>query len=181
MSANLTQRPAPAIDGSGRRVALVCARFNDVIVDRLEAGARRALGAAGVDADDVEVIRVPGALEAPSAVLAAVRSGRFDAVVAPGVVLRGDTYHFEVVSNESASGIMRVAIDTGAAITNCILTVDTLEQALERSGDGPGNKGADAAAAALEMCVVLEALTPVDSGRDDTATDDTATAGTKLE
>lgn len=158
MSANLTQRPAPVIDGSGRRVALVCARFNDVIVDRLEAGARRALDEAGVGSDDIEVIRVPGALEAPSAVLAAVRSGRFDAVVALGVVLRGDTYHFEVVSNESAAGILRVALDTGAAITNGILTVDTVEQALERSGDGPGNKGADAARAALEMHHVLGTL-----------------------
>lgn len=169
MSANLTQRPAPSIDGAGRRVALVCARFNDVIVDRLEAGAQRALGDAGIDPDDIEVIRVPGALEAPSAVLAAVRSGRFDAVVALGVVLRGDTYHFEVVSNESASGIMRVALDTGAAITNGILTVDTVEQALERSGEGAGNKGADAASAALEMCLVLEGLTPGDPATSETA------------
>ena len=176
MSANLTQRPAPAVDGSGRRVALVCARFNDVIVDRLEAGARRALGAAGVAPDDIEVVRVPGALEAPSAVLAAVRSGRFDAVVALGVVLRGDTYHFEVVSNESASGVMRVALETGAAITNGILTVDTLEQALDRSGDGAGNKGADAASAALEMCVVLDALRPRDTSSDDTSPDDTSPA-----
>jgi 6,7-dimethyl-8-ribityllumazine synthase len=160
MSTNLTRRAAPIVDGAGRRVALVCARFNDVIVDRLEAGARRSLEAAGVDPTDIEVIRVPGALEAPSAVLAAVRSGRFDAVVALGVVLRGDTYHFEVVSNESASGIMRVALDTGAAITNGILTVDTVEQAMERSGDDGGNKGADAAAAALEMCAVLAALAP---------------------
>jgi len=160
MSTNLTQRPAPVVDGRGRRVALVCARFNDVIVDRLESGARRALEAAGVAPADISVIRIPGALEAPSAVLAAVRSGRFDAIVALGVVLRGDTYHFEVVSNESAAGIMRVALDTGAAITNGILTVDTVEQALERSGDDSGNKGADAAAAALEMREVLDALSP---------------------
>lgn len=174
MSTNLTQRQAPAIDGTGRRVALVCARFNDVIVDRLEAGARRALETSGVDGTDIEVIRIPGALEAPSAVLAAVRSGRFDAVVALGVVLRGDTYHFEVVSNESAAGIMRVAIDTGAAITNGILTVDTVEQAMERSGDGSGNKGADAAAAALEMCDVLESLVPAipDAAPGDVDSDD---------
>ena len=177
MSTNLTRRPAPEVDGRGRRVALVCARFNDVIVDRLEGGARRALGAAGVADDDITVIRVPGALEAPAAVSAAIRSGRFDAVVALGVVLRGDTYHFEVVSNESAAGIGRVALDTGAAITNGILTVDTVEQALERSGDDAGNKGADAAMAALEMCAVLEVLAPPSTVTSDGTTAEGGTPG----
>ena len=98
---------------------------------------------------------MPGALEAPSAIKAIVTAGRFDAVVALGAVMRGDTYHFEVVSDQSAAGIMQVALDTGAVITNGILTVDTVEQADERSGDDDQNKGAGAALAAIEMLMVL--------------------------
>lgn len=158
MSTNLTSGTTPQLDGSGRRIALVCARFNDLIVDRLEGGARRALIDAGVAEADITVIRVPGALEVPLAIRAAVDTARFDAVVALGVVLRGDTYHFEVVSDQSAAGIMRVALDTGAVITNGILTVDTEEQADERAGDDDSNKGADAARAALEMLMVLNEL-----------------------
>lgn len=155
MSTNLTSGSSPHLDGTGRRIALVCARFNDLIVDRLEAGARRALRSVGVSETDIETIRVPGALEAPSAIKAIVTAGRFDAVVALGAVMRGDTYHFEVVSDQSAAGIMQVALDTGAVITNGILTVDTVEQADERSGDDDQNKGAGAALAAIEMLMVL--------------------------
>lgn len=158
MSTNLTSGQAPVLDGTGRRVALVCARFNDLIVNRLEAGARRTLTAAGVSSSDIVTVKVPGALEIPSAIRAIVDTGRFDAVVALGAVMRGDTYHFEVVSDQSAAGIMRVALDTGAAITNGILTVDTEQQALDRAGDGAGNKGSDAAAAALEMLAVFASL-----------------------
>ena len=89
---------------------------------------------------------------------AALATGTFDAAIALGVVLRGDTYHFEVVSNESASGVMRVGLDSGQVVTNGILTVDTEAQADERSADGPGNKGAEAAAAALELLAVCEQL-----------------------
>lgn len=158
MSTNLTSGRSPIIDGSGRRIALVCARFNDLIVDRLESGARRALESAGVAADDIITYWVPGALEVPTAIRSVVHTGRFDAVVALGAVMRGDTYHFEVVSDQSAAGIMRVALDTGAVITNGILTVDTEEQALARAGTADGNKGADAASAALEMISVLAAI-----------------------
>jgi 6,7-dimethyl-8-ribityllumazine synthase len=155
VSTNLTSGSSPQLDGTGRRIALVCARFNDLIVDLLEAGARRALRSVGVSETDIETIRVPGALEAPSAIKAIVTAGRFDAVVALGAVMRGDTYHFEVVSDQSAAGIMQVALDTGAVITNGILTVDTVEQADERSGDDDQNKGAGAALAAIEMLMVL--------------------------
>ena len=109
-------------------------------------------------ADDIITYWVPGALEVPTAIRTVVDTGRFDAVVALGAVIRGDTYHFEVVSDQSAAGIMRVALDTGAVITNGILTVDTEEQARVRTGDGGDNKGADAASAALEMIVVLSAI-----------------------
>lgn len=158
MSTNLTSGNRPELNGSGRRIALVCARFNDLIVDRLERGARRSLLAAGVADDDITTIWIPGALEAPSAIRAAVDSGRFDAVVALGAVMRGDTYHFEVVSDQSAAGIMRVALDTGAVITNGILTVDSEQQALDRAGDDDQNKGAAAAEAALEMLSVVAQL-----------------------
>ena len=158
MSANLTSGASPELNGSGRRIALVCARFNDLIVDRLEAGARRALTSVGVADADIETIRVPGALEVPSAIKTVVATGRFDAVVALGAVMRGDTYHFEVVSDQSAAGIMQVALDTGAVITNGILTVDTVAQADERAADDEQNKGAGAALAAIEMLMVFSKL-----------------------
>ncbi len=158
MSKNLSTGVTPELDGSGRRIALICARWNDVIVNRLENGAREALVGAGVAEDDIVSIKVPGALEIPIAMNAALATGTFDAAIALGVVLRGDTYHFEVVSNESASGVMRVGLDSGRVVTNGILTVDTEAQADERSVDGPGNKGAEAAAAALELLAVCEQL-----------------------
>ena len=158
MSKNLTTGATPELDGSGRRIALICARWNDVIVNRLENGAREALVGAGVVEDDIVSIKVPGALEIPIAMNAALATGTFDAAIALGVVLRGDTYHFEVVSNESASGVMRVGLDSGRVVTNGILTVDTEAQADERSVDGPANKGAEAAAAALELLAVCEQL-----------------------
>lgn len=158
MSANLTSGASPELNGTGRRIALVCARFNDLIVDRLEAGARRALTSVGVADADIETIRVPGALEVPSAIKTVVATGRFDAVVALGAVMRGDTYHFEVVSDQSAAGIMQVALDTGAVITNGILTVDTVAQADERAADDEQNKGAGAALAAIEMLMVFSKL-----------------------
>lgn len=158
MSKNLSTGVTPELDGSGRRIALICARWNDVIVNRLENGAREALVNAGVAEGDIVSIKVPGALEIPIAMKAALATDTFDAAIALGVVLRGDTYHFEVVSNESASGVMRVGLDSGRVVTNGILTVDTEAQADERSVDGPGNKGAEAAAAALELLAICEQL-----------------------
>ena len=158
MSKNLTTGIAPALNGVGQRIVLVCARWNDLIVNRLENGARQELLNAGVAEGDITSIKVPGALEIPIAIKAALATGSFDAAIALGVVLRGDTYHFEVVSNESASGIMRVGLDSGRVVTNGILTVETEAQADERSVEGPGNKGAEAAAAALELLAVFEQL-----------------------
>ena len=185
MSHNLSSGADAAIDGTGRRVALVCARFNDVIVGRLRDGAIAALVDHGVDESDVTTVWVPGALEAPQAVQAACDSGRFDAVIALGTVIRGDTYHFEIVAETSAIGIDRVATSMPVAVTNGILTVDTVEQADVRSataeqradaatqqtdnelatsgGDGasvasPTNKGAEAALAALDLAATLDAL-----------------------
>jgi 6,7-dimethyl-8-ribityllumazine synthase len=142
-------------DGTDRRVALVCSRFNDLIVSRLEHGARDLLVRHGTADDAIDTIWVPGAWEIPIAAKALAASGRYDAVVGLGAVMRGDTYHFDVVANQSAAGLARVALDTGVVVTNGIITVDTMDQALERAGSKAGNKGADAALAALETIDVL--------------------------
>jgi 6,7-dimethyl-8-ribityllumazine synthase len=147
-----------AIDGTGRSVALVCGRFNDRIVEQLERGARRALTEHGVATDAIATWWVPGALEVPQVAKAVAASGRFDAVVALGAVVRGDTYHFEVVSDTSAAGLMRLSLDLPVVITNGILTVDDEAQALVRSGDDDGNKGAQAALAALETLAVIDSI-----------------------
>lgn len=152
MSGNLRgeRSIAATIDGSGRRVALICARFNDLIVERLERGAIAALTAHGVADDDIDVYRAPGALEIPQIAMHVARAGRHEAIVALGAIVRGDTYHFEVVADTSAAGLMQVALQTGVAVGNGILAVDTEQQALDRCPDGEGNKGAEAALAALE-------------------------------
>ncbi len=160
MSTNLRSANAsePPIDGTGRTIALVCGRFNDRIVEQLERGARRALTDHGVAADAIATFWVPGALEVPQVAKAVAASGRFDAIVALGAVVRGDTYHFEVVSDSSAAGLMRLSLDSDAVITNGILTVDDEAQALVRSGDDDGNKGAQAALAALETLAVIDSI-----------------------
>ena len=149
------------MNGAGLRVALVCSRFNDLIVGRLEAGARDALTRHGTDADAIDTVWVPGAWEIPMAAQALATSGRYDAIVALGAVMRGATYHFEVIANQSATGLTRVAHDTGVVVTNGIITVDTMDQALERAGSKAGNKGADAALAALETVNVIRAALAV--------------------
>ncbi|MEN9645368.1 MAG: hypothetical protein RL238_2037 [Actinomycetota bacterium] len=147
------------MNGQGLRVALVCSRFNDLVVGRLEAGARDALVRHGVAEADIDTVWVPGALEIPLAAKALVGTGRYDAIVALGAVMRGATYHFEVVCNQSAAGLARLALETEVVVTNGILTVDTMDQALERAGSKAGNKGADVALAAIETVNVLRAAT----------------------
>ena len=160
MSTNLRSGNAPdeSVDGTGRRIALVCARFNDLIVERLERGARRALVAHGVADEAITTFWVPGALEIPQVAKVAAAAGRFDAVVALGTVVRGDTYHFEVVSDASAAGLMQLSLESPVVITNAILTVEDEAQAVARAGDGDGNKGAQAAIAALETLAVVDAM-----------------------
>jgi 6,7-dimethyl-8-ribityllumazine synthase len=143
--------------GDGLRFALVCSRFNDLVVSRLEAGARDALVRHGVVDTDIDTMWVPGALEVPIAAKALAATGRYDAIVGLGAVMRGATYHFEVVANQSASGLTQVALSTGVVVTNGILTVDTMDQALERAGSKAGNKGVDAALAALETVTAIRA------------------------
>jgi len=141
--------------GDGLRFALVCSRFNDLVVGRLEAGARDALVRHGVADADIDTMWAPGALEVPMAAKALAGTGRYDAIVGLGAVMRGATYHFEVVANQSAAGLTQVAMSTGVVVTNGILTVDTMDQALERAGSKAGNKGADAALAALETVTAI--------------------------
>ena len=145
---------------AGARFAIVAARFNHAIVDRLLAGAVDGLRRHGVPSEDMVVVRVPGAWELPVVCQRLARSGRFQAVIALGAVIRGATAHFDFVASETARGCARVALDTGVPVVFGVLTTDTIEQALERSGTKAGNKGFDSALAALEMaglCASLEA------------------------
>jgi 6,7-dimethyl-8-ribityllumazine synthase len=148
------RRIAPSTDGTGRRVAIVLSRFNAVIGEGLLGGALRALAESGVAPDDVLVVSVPGALESPLALQRLAQSGDFHALVALGAVIRGETYHFEIVANESASGVSSVALEFGIPVGNGILTCETDEQALARMD----TKGYEAALAALEMANLSDAL-----------------------
>jgi 6,7-dimethyl-8-ribityllumazine synthase len=136
-------------------VAIVVARFNGAIGEGLLAGALRALAEAGVAERDVTIASVPGALEAPLALQGLAQSGDFDALVALGAVIRGETYHFEIVSNESARGVSEVALEFGIPVGNGILTCDSDAQALARMDQ----KGYEAAQAALELANLLDAIT----------------------
>ncbi len=148
--------------GEGRRLAVVASRFNETVTMPLAEGAVQALVEAGVAFDDVDVVWVPGAWELPVAVRRALGTGRYDAAVAVGAVVRGETPHFDVVAGEAARGLMDAARDFDVPVTLGLLTTDTLEQALARAGGAHGNKGADAARAALELLDVLDQALPAD-------------------
>jgi 6,7-dimethyl-8-ribityllumazine synthase len=148
------RRIAPSTDGRGRRVAIVVSRFNATIGDGLLAGALRALAESGVADDDVLVVSVPGALETPLALQRLAQGGDHDALVALGAVIRGETYHFEIVSNESAAGVSSVMLEFGIPVGNGILTCETDAQAEARMDA----KGYEAALAALELANLSDAL-----------------------
>lgn len=137
--------------GDGRRFGIVVARFNDLITRPLLAGARDCLVRHGASDDDIEVAWVPGAWEIPSALDRLARGGRFDALIALGCVIRGATPHFDIVAGQSASGVAAVAAKHELPVINGIITTESIEQAIERAGTKAGNKGWDAAAAAIEM------------------------------
>ncbi len=140
--------------GAGRRIGIVQSRFNPAIGEGLVASALRALSEAGVRDEDITLVSVPGSLETPLALQRLAQTGDFDALVALGAVIRGETYHFELVSNESASGVSQVALDFGISVGNGILTCDTDEQARERMDA----KGREAALAALELANLIDAI-----------------------
>jgi len=151
------------IQGTGRaagfRFAVVVSKYNDFVTDRLQTGALEALATAGVDRDEVTVVRVPGAYELPLAAQHAAESGRFDAVVCLGCLIRGETPHFEYISSAVSQGLTTAAAATGIPITFGVLTTNSVEEALARAGDGPTNKGHEAAIAAIEMAEVVAQLT----------------------
>ena len=142
-------------DARGLKFAIVVARFNGFITDRLLAGALDALHRTGCGADDIDVVKVPGAWELPLTVKALAQSNRYDGIVALGAVIRGETPHFEYVAGESASGLSRVALETGVPVAMGVLTTNTVEQAIDRAGAKSGNKGFDAAMTAIEMASLL--------------------------
>lgn len=137
--------------GQGLKMAIVVSRFNEFITSRLLGGARDALSRHGVADEDVTVVWVPGGFEIPLAALHLARSGRYDAVICLGAIIRGSTPHFEYVAAEVTKGIAKVGLDTGVPTIFGVITADSLEQAIERAGTKMGNKGFDAAQAAIEM------------------------------
>jgi 6,7-dimethyl-8-ribityllumazine synthase len=147
-----------SLDATGMRVGVVVSRFNDIISTRLLDGAVDALRRHGVAAGDIEVVWVPGAFEIPIAARELAKSGGIDAIVCLGAVIRGDTAHFEYVAGGAADGIASVHATTGVPATFGVLTVDTIEQATDRAGSKHGNKGAEAAEAAIEMASLLREL-----------------------
>ena len=151
---NAMQEIEAGADGEGLRIGIVVARFNADIGDGLLASCTAELTKLGVAADDVTIVSVPGALEAPLILQQMAVSDAYDALIALGAVIRGETYHFEVVSNESARGIMAVQLDTGIPIANGILTAENDDQATARMAQ----KGADCASVAVEMANLLREI-----------------------
>jgi len=146
------------LSAGGFRFALVSSRWNDFLTGRLVEGALDALERLGADEGSVEHFRVPGSFEIPLAALKAAQSGRFDAVVCVGTVIRGQTPHFEYVAGEVTKGIAHVGLQTGVPVLYGIVTADTLEQAIDRAGVKAGNKGFEAAMSAVEMVNLLKSV-----------------------
>ena len=154
------------LDASGHKFALVVGRFNSFITEHLLEGALDALSRHGCGDDDLSVYWVPGAWEIPVLVQRLARSGEFDAVIALGAVIRGGTPHFDYVAAEVSKGVAHVSLETGIPVSMGVLTTDSVEQAIDRAGTKAGNKGAEAAMAAVEM---VNLLTSVDAagGKED--------------
>jgi 6,7-dimethyl-8-ribityllumazine synthase len=146
--------------GEGLSIAVVVARFNESVTRALLSGAEDGLARHGVEPEGVDVAWVPGSFEIPIVARKLAESGRYQAVVCLGAVIRGETPHFDQVANQASSGIARVALDTGVPVIFGIITADTLEQALERAGGKMGTKGYDAAVAAIEMANLMRGLRP---------------------
>lgn len=144
----------------GLRFTIVASRFNERVVERLIEGAAAELARLGAGAEQVELLRVPGAFDLPVVARRVAVTGRADAIIALGAVIRGTTPHFEFVASECASGLQRVATDTGVPVAFGVLTTDDLAQADERAGGGAGNRGADAAQAAVRLASLLRRLGP---------------------
>ncbi|MEJ2640944.1 MAG: 6,7-dimethyl-8-ribityllumazine synthase [Desulfosarcinaceae bacterium] len=153
--ANIIEAPLRA---EGKRFAIVVSRFNDFITDRLVGGALDALTRSGAAADDIDVVKVPGAFEIPLAARRLTEKKRHAAVICLGAVIRGATPHFDYVSAEVSKGVAQVGLEAGMPVIFGVVTTDTIEQAIERAGTKAGNKGWDAAIAAIEMANLMEVV-----------------------
>jgi 6,7-dimethyl-8-ribityllumazine synthase len=152
---NIIEAPLRA---EGKRFAIVVSRFNDFITDRLVGGALDALMRSGAAADDIDVVKVPGAFEIPLAARKLVEKKRHAAIICLGAVIRGATPHFDYVSAEVSKGVAQVGLNAGLPVIFGVVTTDTIEQAIERAGTKAGNKGWDAAVAAIEMANLMEVV-----------------------
>lgn len=146
------------LSASGLKFAIVVARFNSFITDRLLAGAEDALKRSGVKTEDVEIVKVPGSWELPLIAKTLAGAKRHDAIIALGAVIRGETPHFDHVANQASSGLAAVQLETGIPVAFGVLTTNTVEQAIDRAGGKSGNKGYDAAITAIEMADVIRRL-----------------------
>jgi len=146
------------LDARGKRFALVASRFNEIIVSRLIDGAMDCLLRHGAQEESVALYRVPGSFEVPVVAKKVAGSGKYDAVVCLGAVIRGETPHFEFVAAEAARGVGRAGMETGVPVIFGIVTADTVEQAIDRAGGRTGNRGAEAAGTAIEMTRLMDAI-----------------------
>ena len=143
---------------AGLRVAVIVSKYNDFVTDRLQSGAVAALAKAGVPSEKITILRVPGAFEIPLTALQAAQTGGYDAIVCLGCLIRGATAHFEYIASAVSHGITAAAAATGVPITFGVLTTNSVEEAIERAGEGPANKGWEAAVAAVEMATIVAQL-----------------------
>jgi 6,7-dimethyl-8-ribityllumazine synthase len=146
------------LSAAGLRFALIVSRFNDFVVGRLQEGSVDAIVRHGGDEKNIEIIKIPGAFEIPLIAKKAAKSGKYDAVICLGAVIRGATPHFDYVAAEVSKGVATVGLETEIPITFGVLTTDNIEQAIERAGSKSGNKGWDAAVSAIEMVSLLKAF-----------------------
>jgi 6,7-dimethyl-8-ribityllumazine synthase len=146
------------LSAAGLRVGVVVSQFNNFITDRLLAGALDAMERAGAAESQIEIVRVPGALELPIAAKKMAQAGRYDSIICIGCVLRGETSHYDVVVSETARGVQLAQLDTGVPLIFCVLTCDTLEQAINRAGLKSGNKGYEAGLGAIEMGQLMKKI-----------------------
>jgi len=154
------------ISAEGYRFAIIVARWNGELTAKLARGALDALSKAGANKDEIEIFNVPGAFELPVAAMKAAETGTFDAVICLGVVIRGETPHFDYVAGQAAAGIMQASMDTGIPVMFGVVTANTVEQALARCGGDVGNKGYEAAMSAIEMANLLREMEAFDQGED---------------
>jgi 6,7-dimethyl-8-ribityllumazine synthase len=140
------------INASNKKFGIVVSRFNEFITSKLVSGAVDKILRAGGEESNIDIVWVPGSFEIPLASQKMAKSGKYDAVIALGAVIRGDTSHYEIVCAEVSKGIAKVSLDTGIPVIFGVITTETIEQAIERAGTKAGNKGSDAAEAAIEMC-----------------------------